>query len=237
MDDYFIGPESFDLHLISNSRNVYTNDNGSFNFILNRSMEFSGPWEIGVKQIILKSPMYIPKTDILYTSEAKIDVFDKTFTVPEGTIDTFLENINKSVPQELKDNLSFSYDKENYLTFDIKNTKLKFKSSYITDIFGLDSKTEYNTSNNKSYKNIILPHSIFQIKTDITVPGSEILYMDVLSQEKSFISYTPHNITYCRLLRNFISSININICDINNTKYMFTHPIIIILNFKKVTCF
>jgi len=56
MDDFLTGPASFDLYLKTSDRNVLHNGHGGFSFVLQKPLEFSSEWEVGVKQLIAKSP-------------------------------------------------------------------------------------------------------------------------------------------------------------------------------------
>jgi len=77
---------------------------------------------------------------------------------------------------------------------------------------------------------------VFYIKTDITVPRSEIIFIDVfknLSSSDEFISYRVSPVFYHKIARSFITSINIKIEASNNITYKHRHPIILQLHFRK----
>jgi len=123
-----------------------------------------------------------------------------------------VNNINSSIPESLKESISFDLDENNYLSLNVKNTQLKFQSTYLTDLLGLNKEQRYPKN---------FPTSpIFIIKTDITVPGYEVLVIDV------FVSYS-------KILRSFISSINISLRDIYSQNYIINSTFVIKFHLRR----
>jgi len=77
MDDFFLGSDSFDLYFNSSDDKVIINLDGTYTFVLNKMLQIANEWEIGIKNIIIKSPLVIPDTKISYLSQDNPD--QKTF--------------------------------------------------------------------------------------------------------------------------------------------------------------
>jgi len=162
--------------------------------------------------------------------------------IPESPSD-LVNKINEVIPETLKKQLSFTVDKDEFVNITVKNTKLKIQSPYLADLLGLKDNHEYpndiSTEENQiqGITKIKLPSPIFTVKTDVTIPGSETILMDVSSDNIKYENYKYEKISYYRILRNFISVINIEIKDLNSKSYRFSSPVVVKLHFRRSSDF
>jgi hypothetical protein len=245
MDDFLTGPKDFDLYFTSTDPKVYGNVDGSYIFILKKPLEFANEWEIGVKQIIIKSPFDSSMYNVAYSSPDKPDerplskTFDlKSLGLPESGKD-LINKINANIPPDLKQGLSFSVDDKNFVVMNIKNTQLKFENSYLSEVLGLKADSVYpkdyptKTSQIKARQKIRLLHPIFFLKTDILAPGGETLTVNVFPDSNKYENYKYENVSYQRILRSYVSSINISFEDIYGNIFKFNSPIVIKFHLRR----
>jgi len=244
MDDIHTGPQDFDLYFISSSPNVFKTSNGSFTFVLNKTLEFANEWEIGIKQLIIKSPLLIPAAKISYTEQDNStgDTITKLLSlenyIPDNPRD-LINKINESIPQSVKENVSFSIDDDNVASVNVKKTKVTFQSAYLTEILGFDEKQTYprdvstDGQSIKASKQIKLSNNIFTITVDITVPGGETILMDVFQNSKDYVNYKYDTTSYYKILRSFVSSITLELKDINTNFYTIDDIFIVKFHFRK----
>lgn len=249
MDDFSTGPNEFYITFISSDVKVELYE-GGYIFYLLKPLNFPNEWEVGIKQIFLRPP-YSHENKIKYISPDNPD--DKEFSNSfQFFTDWFTDNpkdlinrINSAIPQSLKDDFSITVDDDNYATLNIKNTRVKLSSDYLTDVLGFQSDTTYpnvqstKVSKIKAVRKINIQSPIFNIETDFTVPemhGSynrQIICTDIFPSSNTFIGYKYEKCSYHRILKNYISSIYISLKDINNSTIRLTHPIFIKLHFRR----
>jgi len=248
MYDFLTGPASFDLYLKTSDKNVLHNGRGGFSFILQKPMEFSSEWEVGVKQFIAKSPIVINNADIRYTlqeastrNEVKSSFSLQNF-IPDSP-SALINQMNEVIPETLKKQLSFTLDKDEFVNINVKNTKLKIQSPYLADLLGLKDNHEYpneiSTEDNQiqGKTKIKLTIQVFTLKTDVTVPERETILMDVFSDNIKYENYKYERISYYRILQNFISVLNIEIKDLSSKSYRFYSHIVVKLHFGRSSDF
>lgn len=239
MDDFTTGPRSFDVVFVSSDS---INQDGSITFHLKKPLEFANEWEVGVKQIIIKSPFNSGAYKVFYdkaTPDGKFSTESLILTdigIPRNPKE-LLELINSKIPNSIKNDLSFSLQDDNFVHLNVKNTKIRFQDSYLTDILGFSSEREYTSKhdNVRGNKKLELLCPIFTVTTDITLPGSEILSMDVLKDTDMYENYKYEKVSYYGILRSYISSINIAIKDIHNKPFKIREPFVIKLSFRRCT--
>lgn len=250
MDDFATGPNDFHIYFVSNDKACVAKQNGGYVYALKKPLDFPNEWEVGVKQIILRSP-FTHNNNVSYTSPDKPD--DKGFTksfsflsnwIPENPKD-LINGVNSSIPESLKNDFSISIDDENYAVLNVQNTQVKFNSDYLTDALGFKPNTLYpeqfptKVNRVKSLKTISLANPIFYIETDFTVPelyGSynrPIVCADMFQSSNSLVIYKYEHVSYYRVLRSYISYIFISVKDINNNYYNLSDPLIIKLHFRR----
>jgi len=139
-DSFFTGPESFTLIFNSDADNVIHNFDDSFSVILTKNFEFTGTWEMGILQFIIKPPLMLAKSKLYVSSPDKIDEenFEKSInlkntslTSPENLIDI----INESIPKSMKSYINFSIDQNGFVDMRIQNTKVKIESDMLSDVW------------------------------------------------------------------------------------------------------
>lgn len=150
MDDFTTGPRSFDVLFVSSDANNSINQDGSITFYLKKPLEFANEWEIGLKQLIIKSPFNSGTYKILYdvpaesgkSSTKSLSLAD--IGIPKNPKE-LLDFVNSKIPSSLKKDLSFSQQDDQYVHLNIKNTKIKFQDSYLNDLLGFSSEEEYTS--------------------------------------------------------------------------------------------
>lgn len=245
MDDFLTGPKDFDIYFTSTDDAVSLNIDGSYNLQLKKPLEFANEWEIGIKQIIIKSPFNSELYNIFYTIPDQPDekpiskLFNlKNLGIP-GNENEIVDFVNRTIPNNLKKNLSFTLQKDGFVTMKLKNTQIRFQNSYLTDVLGFTSDqtypSDYPTLNSqiRANKRMQILSPIFLVQTDITLPGYEMLAMNVFTDTNKFESYKYEKVSYSNILRSYISSINFTIKDINNNILSFNEPFVIKLHFRK----
>ena len=109
-----------------------------------------------------------------------------------------LEFMNSKIPNSLKNDLSFSLQDDQYVHINIKNTKIRFQDSYLTDVLGFSSDKEYTRKDNNVSENrkLELMCPVFTVMTDITLPGSEVLALDVFKDINIYENYKYEKVSY-----------------------------------------
>jgi len=88
---------------------VLKTSNGSFTFVLNKTLELADEWEIGIKLLNIKSPLMIPAAKISFTGQDSstgdtiIKLLSLENYIPDSPRD-LINKINKSIPQSVKEN-------------------------------------------------------------------------------------------------------------------------------------
>jgi len=142
MDEFITGPKDFYMRFISSNSNVLKNRDGSFQLILGKNLQFAQEWEIGIVNIILKSPLNLDNVRIDYSipgdnkdgsSKSVLNIDNISLSSPRAVID----RLNGSLPQKLKENVKFSLNDDNFAVIETDKISLKFDSSDILEILGI----------------------------------------------------------------------------------------------------
>lgn len=139
MDDFLTGAKSFDSWFSSydESSTVHNND-GSYRFVLRKPLESADELEIGIKQIILKSPFNSILYNITYNESGKkaskvLNLSD--IGIPLNT--TVLTNtVNNNIPTNLKQYFSFDIQEDGYVNRNVKDTQIQIQNKYLADALG-----------------------------------------------------------------------------------------------------
>jgi len=103
MDDFHTDPKSFYVLFSSIDDSVQAKNDGSYIFTLRKPLKFANKWEIGIKQLIIKSPYNSQSYSISYTlpdDEPKSFGF-KELSLPQNA-NEFIDSINKMIPASIK---------------------------------------------------------------------------------------------------------------------------------------
>jgi len=260
MDDFHAGPLDFTIYIDTLSRTTLTQAHETvFSCSLSKALElYQGQWEVCLKQMLcspLICPLFIDRDDKHLEIKKGDTIYDIKFEIPVAFDDKlsiigYIDNFNKSLPTELKDNVYLKFD-NGYSLLKIKDDcQITFKSRYLANLFGFQTNYVYPFSPSKEQVEIKSEfpawlrngYDIFKVLTDFTAP---LIYGDsslsVLSvgifpettcpcpvQLKLSEGYVP-------VMKSFISTISVKIVDIYNNQVPFIdykNPIIMKLHFR-----
>jgi len=242
MDEFLVGPKSFDIWFSSMDKSSYLNADGSYNFVLKKPLEFGGEWEIGIKQIIIKSPINSEMFNIFYTLPDKPDTkpwFNLRDIDLSNSATNLIATLNSKIPSSLQKDFSFLLEDDGFVMMNVKDAQVQFQNSFLSDILGFSSEKTYpeqyptQTLQVRADKPLQLVYPIFSVFVDVTLPGSEILATDVFSDTNTYKNYKYDKISYYNILRNYISSINISITNVNNKKFKLDAPFFIKFHLRR----
>lgn len=253
MDDFITGPSDFNIYFNSTDPRVIAGVDG-WEFPLNKPLEFSADWEVAVVQIILKPPFSSAKSIRLSSPDNPDDKsFSKILNLDFGEIaDTpqkFIKSLNNAIPENLRNELSVILDDDGVAVLNVSNTRLKFDSGYLTHVLGFKPETVYPTlyptkphqiRGNHKLK-LISSCPIFCISVDFITPevygtsNSQIICIDIFPNTMNYKSYKyEENMSiYHKILRNYLSVLNLKISDIHGNIIRISDPVIVKFHFRK----
>lgn len=241
MDDFVTGPKSFDLWFFSSDETTSKNNDGSYTFRLKKPLEFADEWEIGIKQVLIKSPFNSSMYNMTYKDTKQNDTKILNFSnigIPSSSSE-LINSINSNIPDNFKQFLSFDVQEDGHVTIHVKDTQIQFQNDYMAKSLGFIKGKNYPPQKTdmisqiraQSKPNILLP--IFLIRCDITLSDFEILIIDIFTDTGNYVNYKYEKVSYYNILRNYISAINITLQDLNHQNFNIESPFLIKFNLRR----
>jgi len=248
MDDYKSGPSNFNLIFDSKDDSV-SGQPGNYIWSLRKNLDFAGDFEITISEIIIKHSFNLKNFAIKYNNNE--DNLNE-FKIAGLNIDNIANShelinaVNNSLPENLQKLVNISLTDNNFVVVKIKDVQIKFPD-LLSKILGFDGDKFYpdkpvNTATviTGAYALNTKMDPIFYVLLDIVEPklvGSKsmplILTEIFVSDNYKKYKYIENNENYNKIIRNYISLINIKIVDTSGNIIPIDNRLIIRFNIRK----